>query len=133
MDLYRENILDHFKHPRNFGHLDGADVKSEEINVSCGDRIVIEIKLKEKSKPRSDRGKKVMVIDDVRFSGEGCAINQASASMLTEKVIGMSVKEVMKLDLAYVEKLLGTTLTPSRVKCAMLPLEAIQKAIVKSV
>lgn len=122
MDLYRENILDHYKHPRNFGNLQGADVKSEEINVSCGDRIVIEVKLKVS-------GKKVKIIDDVRFSGEGCAINQASASMLTEKVIGMSVKEVMKLDLAYVEKLLGTKLTPSRVKCAILPLEAIQKAV----
>ena len=133
MDLYRENILDHYKHPRNFGNLQGADVKSEEINVSCGDRIVIEVALKVTGKPQSNRGKKVTVIDAIRFSGEGCAINQASASMLTEKAIGMSVERVMKLDLAYVEKLLGTTLTPSRVKCAMLPLEAIQKAVSSSI
>ncbi len=122
MDLYREQILDHYKHPRNFGHLEGADVKSEEVNVSCGDRIMIELKL-------TPKGESPQKIADIRFSGEGCAINQASASLLTEKVLGMEVSEVMKLDLAVVESLLGTTLTPSRVKCAILPLEAIQKAV----
>jgi nitrogen fixation NifU-like protein len=85
--------------------------------MSCGDKIRIEIILS---------GNR---IEDIRFTGEGCAINQAAASMLTEKVKGKSVAEIMKLDLQYVEGLLGTTLTPSRVKCAMLPLEAIQKAI----
>ena len=122
MDLYRETILDHYKNPRNFGHLDGAHVVSEEINMSCGDRIAIEIKF------RAD-GKRGKVIEEIRFSGEGCAINQASASMLTEKVTGMSVSQVMKLSLEDIQALLGTTLTPSRVKCAVLPLEAIQKAI----
>lgn len=120
MDLYREQILDHYKHPRNFGHLKGAQVKTEESNVSCGDRIVIEIRLKKGKTP---------VIEEIRFSGEGCAINQASASMLTEKVTGMRLSDVMKLTLADVEHLLGTQLTPSRVKCAILPLEAIHKAI----
>ncbi len=120
MDLYREQILDHFKHPRNFGHLDGANVTSEESNVSCGDRIVIEIRL--------STGKQ-KVIEAICFNGEGCAINQASASMLTEKVTGMRVEDVMKLTLQDVEAILGTTLTPSRVKCALLPLEAIHKAI----
>lgn len=117
MDLYREHILDHYKHPRNFGHLDGANVSSEEINMSCGDKIRMEIIVNDN------------LIKDIRFSGEGCAINQASASMLTEKVKGLHIDEVMKFDLQYVETLLGTALTPSRVKCAMLPLEAIQKAI----
>jgi nitrogen fixation NifU-like protein len=119
MDLYREQILDHYKHPRNFGHLEGANIMSEEINVSCGDKIAIEILLSDDKKS----------ITDIRFSGEGCAINQASASMLTEVVKGMTIVEVMKLDLPYIEKLLGTTLTPSRVKCALLPLEAIHKAV----
>lgn len=117
MDLYREHILDHYKHPRNFGHLDGANISSEEINMSCGDKIRMEIIVDGN------------LIKDIRFSGEGCAINQASASMLTEKVKGLRIDEVMTLNLQYVERLLGTTLTPSRVKCAMLPLEAIQKAI----
>ena len=122
MDLYRQLILDHYKHPRNFGHLDGMDVKSEELNPSCGDRVGIEIKVKVNSQVP-------MVIDDIRFYGEGCAIDQASASMLTEKVKGMPVDDVQKLQLSDIESLLGTTLTPSRVKCALLPLEVIQKAI----
>lgn len=121
MDLYREQILDHYKHPRNFGHLEGANVTSEESNVSCGDRIVIELKMKGHGS--------AAVIEEIKFNGEGCAIDQASASMLTEVVSGMDVAKVMTLDLAYVEKMLGTILTPSRVKCALLPLEAIQKAV----
>lgn len=124
MDLYREQILDHYKHPRNFGHLDGADVVSQEINVSCGDKIMIELKFGAGSAEQNRR------IEAIRFSGEGCAIDQASASMLTEKVTGMNASDVMKLTLDDVQEMLGTTLTPSRVKCAMLPLEAIQKAIV---
>lgn len=121
MDLYREQILDHYKHPRNFGHIEGADVSSEEINMSCGDRITIDIRFGSKDNER--------IVEEVKFSGEGCAIDQASASMLTEKITGMKTTEVMNLGLPDIEAMLGTTLTPSRVKCAVLPLEAIQKAI----
>jgi nitrogen fixation NifU-like protein len=117
MDIYREIILDHYKHPRNFGHLPKPDVKIEEGNVTCGDRIIMEIQVKE--------GK----IEDIRFSGEGCAISQAGASMLTEKVKGMEVTAVVKLDANYVLSLLGTTLSPSRTKCALLSLEVLQKAV----
>ena len=117
MDLYRDIILDHYKHPRNFGHLDKPDVVMEEGNVTCGDRIVMEIKFKG-------------TIEDIRFNGEGCAISQASASMLTEKVKGMNKKQMQKLSRIDIEEMLGTTLTPSRVKCATLPLEVLQKAMV---
>jgi nitrogen fixation protein NifU and related proteins len=117
MDLYRANILDHYKHPRNFGHLTGDHVTHEELNPSCGDKISMEVKMNNK------------IIEDIRFTGVGCAINQASASMLTEKVKGMKTKDIMKLTLADMEKLLGTNLTPSRVKCALLPLEVIQKVV----
>ena len=117
MDLYREIILDHYKHPRNFGHLDKPDVVMEEGNVTCGDRIVMEIKYKG-------------TIEDIRFNGEGCAISKASASMLTEKVKGMNKKQMRKLSRIDIEEMLGTTLTPSRVKCATLPLEVLQKAMV---
>ena len=119
MDIYREIILDHYKHPRNFGHLTHPDAKIEEGNVTCGDRIVMEIK--------SGKGK---TIEDVRFSGEGCAISQASASMLTEKVKGMNLSDVMKLGAKDILVILGTALTPSRTKCATLPLEVLQKAVV---
>lgn len=120
MDLYREVILDHYKHPRNFGHLDKPSVKVEEGNVTCGDRIVIELKVK---------SEKLKVIDDIRFSGEGCAISMASASMLTEKVKGKRPDDIMKLESRDIIAMLGTTLTPSRTKCATLSLEVLQKAI----
>lgn len=119
MDIYREVILDHYKHPRNFGHLPKPDAKIEEGNVTCGDRIVMEI-----------NADKSGHITDIRFSGEGCAISQASASMLTEKVMGMKQDEVMKLTAKNITDMLGTTLTPSRTKCATLPLEVLQKAVV---
>ncbi len=118
MDIYRQIILDHYKHPRNFGHLDNPDAKTEEGNVTCGDRIVMEI---------SATGG---VVSDIRFSGEGCAISLAAASMLTEKVKGMKIADVMKLTGKDIVNLLGTTLTPSRTKCAILPLEVLQKAVV---
>jgi len=117
MDIYREIILDHYKHPRNFGHLVKPDAKIEEGNVTCGDRIVMEIK--------ADKGK----IIDVRFSGEGCAVSQASASMLTEKVKGMKIAAVEKLTAHDIIKMLGTTLTPSLTKCAVLPLEVLHKVV----
>ena len=118
MDIYRELILDHYKHPRNFGHLENPDVTQEEGNVTCGDKIIIEIKVK--------HGK----MSEIAFSADGCAISQASASMLTEKVIGMSIKNIMKLATEDILKMLGTSLAPSRIKCAMLSLEVLQKAII---
>ncbi len=121
MDLYREQILDHFKHPRNFGHLNNPDIIQEEGNVTCGDRIIIEIK-RQKLKGK-------IILEEISFNGEGCAISQASASMLTEKAIGMDIEEVKKLSSQDIIDLLGTTLTPSRTKCALLSLEVLQKAV----
>ena len=119
MDIYREAILDHYKHPRNFGHLKHPDVTQEEGNITCGDKIIMEIKM------NKDK------IKEIAFSGEGCAISQASASMLTEKVQGMRVKDIMTLSLDNITDMLGTTLTPSRVRCATLSLEVLQAAVVK--
>jgi nitrogen fixation protein NifU and related proteins len=116
MDIYREIILDHYKRPRNFGHLVSHDAKMEEGNVTCGDRIVMEIKGKN-------------VIEEIKFSGEGCAISIASASMLTEKVKEMNMEDVTKLTADDIMSMLGTTLTPSRIKCATLSLEVLKKAI----
>ncbi len=116
MDMYREVILDHYKHPRNFGHLTRPDAKVEEGNVTCGDRIIIEIKGKH-------------TVEDIKFSGEGCAISLASASMLTEKVKGMKLSSVMKLKTRDIITMLGTALTPSRTKCATLPLEVLTRAV----
>jgi nitrogen fixation protein NifU and related proteins len=118
MDIYREVILDHYKNPRNFGHLENPDAKIEEGNVTCGDRIIMEIKVDTKG-----------TIGDIRFSGEGCAISQAAASILTEKVLGAKLSHIMKLSSGDIVSMLGTTLTPSRIKCATLPLEVLQKAV----
>ncbi len=121
MDLYRDVILDHYKNPRNFGHLDKPDVVVEEGNVMCGDRICIELAVSCQLSAVS--------IKDIRFNGEGCAISQASASMLTEKVKGLDREQILKLTGKDIVKMLGTTLTPSRTKCALLSLEVLQKAV----
>ncbi len=118
MDIYREQILDHYKNPHNFGHLDNPDAKVEENNVTCGDRISMEIAVNKKKE-----------IEDIRFAGEGCAISQASASMLTQKVKGMGLEAIMKLGTADILVMLGTTLTASRTKCATLSLEVLHKTI----
>ena len=117
MDMYREIILDHYKHPRNFGHLSHASAVANAYNATCGDSIVMEISIDNKK------------IADIRFSGTGCAISQASASMLTEKVKEMKISDVLKLTSKDSIDLIGSPLTPSRVKCATLPLEVLQKAI----
>ncbi|OGG27324.1 SUF system NifU family Fe-S cluster assembly protein [Candidatus Gottesmanbacteria bacterium RIFCSPLOWO2_01_FULL_48_11] len=122
MDMYRDIILDHYKHPRNFGTLSSADAKASEYNATCGDRISIEIQCQMINAKCQ--------IKDIRFSGEGCAISVASASMLTEKVKGMKVENVLKLATEDILVMLGTELTPSRTKCAVLPLEVLQKAVV---
>ena len=92
----------------------------EEGNVTCGDKVVIELKIK---------NSKLKIIEDVAFSGEGCAISQASASMLTEKVKGMTKEQILKLGTSDIIEMLGTALTPSRTKCALLSLEVLQKAV----
>ncbi len=120
MDMYRDIILDHYKHPRNFGILSDSHAKASAYNATCGDRITIEFKIQNKLK----------IIEDIRFSGEGCAISMASASMLTERVKGMKLTGVMKLETNDILAMLGTTLTPSRTKCATLPLEVLQRAVV---
>lgn len=129
MDLYRDIILDHYKNPRNFGHLVKPDAVVEEGNVTCGDKIVIEIKVKSPACAGKQKSKVKSVIGEIAFSGEGCAISQASASMLTEKVKGMNKEQILKLGAVDILHMLGTTLTPSRTKCALLSLEVLQKAV----
>lgn len=123
MDMYRELVLDHYKHPRNFGHLPHPDVKIEEGNVTCGDRVIMEVTFTKKGKVRK--------VADIRFSGVGCAISMASASMLTEKVKDMTDKQIMNLKTEDITSMLGTQLTASRTKCALLSLEVLQKGVTK--
>lgn len=112
--LYREAILDHYKHPRHKGHLEQPDIKRHDHNPLCGDEITIELKIVD--------GKVV----DAAFDGRGCAISQATASMLMEEVIGKSLDEIKQLDKEYILDLLGIEIGPVRLKCALLALKVLK-------
>jgi nitrogen fixation NifU-like protein len=114
-DLYRENILDHYQNPRNFGELDDPDISFEDDNPLCGDVIRLDIKLDEEDR-----------VSDIAFSGEGCAISQASASMLTEEILGKTLEEVKEIGKEDVLELLGIQLGPVRIKCALLSLKVLK-------
>ncbi len=115
-----ELILDHFKNPRNYGTLEDADVSYEEGVPSCGDLVRLDVKVE---------GGKVAA---VKFTGKGCAISQASASILTEKVTGMGVKEIMLLRDGDMLESLGLTVSPTRFKCALLGLKVLKKALLQN-
>ncbi|MBI1729495.1 SUF system NifU family Fe-S cluster assembly protein [Candidatus Acetothermia bacterium] len=111
-DLGMEILLDHYKDPRNFGHLDHPDIAHEEGNPSCGDQLRIEIRL------NGD------VIEEIRFNGKGCAVSQASASMLTEELKGKSLDFVKRMSKDQMLDLIGIEVNPMRLKCALLALKA---------
>jgi nitrogen fixation protein NifU and related proteins len=117
-DFYRDYILDHYRRPRNFGNLEHYDAQAEDLNPLCGDQIRIELKL--------DDG----AVSDVRFSGKGCAISQAAASMLTERIKGMKLSEVAKLTKDVVLEDVGIGISPTRMKCAMLGLRVLKSAAI---
>ncbi len=113
-DLYRDNIIDHYQNPRNYGVLEHPDISYEDSNPVCGDEIRIDLKIQD--------GRVV----DARFQGHGCSISQASASMLTEEIIGKTLEEVKQIDKQYLLDLLGIPLGPVRLKCALLSLKVLK-------
>ena len=117
MNIYRENILEHYKNPENFGALLKPSIQVKEQNILCGDEIQIEIKF-EKNK-----------VKEAKFIGKGCAISQSSADMLISHIKNKSLNEIKKITNDDVMELLGIKLTPTRLKCALLPLSALQKGI----
>jgi nitrogen fixation protein NifU and related proteins len=116
-DFYKEYILEHYRQPRNFGTLEGATASAEDLNPLCGDRIRFELRVNPQG-----------IVDDVRFSGRGCAISQASASMLSETIKGMRVEDVAKMDKQVVLDNVGIGISPARMKCATLGLKVAKSA-----
>jgi nitrogen fixation NifU-like protein len=118
-DMYREVILDHYKNPRGHGVIEGADAQAEGVNPLCGDEVTIYVQFEEDGQ----------TIDDVKFSGRGCAISQASTSMLMEMVKGRKADEIAALPKEELLEEIGIPLTPIRLKCALLGLGVLKIAL----
>ncbi len=118
-DMYRDLILEHHRYPHNFGTLDPHDVSQEEHNPLCGDRIRLDLRIVDNK------------ISEVAFSGKGCAVSQAAASMLTDELIGMDLDQVRQYGKAELLDLIGLPLdkNPVRLKCALLSLKALKVGV----
>ncbi|MFA5829471.1 MAG: SUF system NifU family Fe-S cluster assembly protein [Candidatus Gracilibacteria bacterium] len=120
MELYAEIILDHYQNPHHFGTLSHATFCAEDANPLCGDKLKMDFVIDKNDK-----------ISDVAFSGEGCAISRASASMLTDELIGKSLEEAGKITSENIFEMIQVPLTPARVKCALLGLAVLKKALLE--
>ena len=115
--LYSDSLLDHFRHPRNYGSLVAPDISNEQFNPLCGDRIRIELKLQ-----RS-------VVQEVRFKGDACAVCTAATSLLTELVIGEDVEQLANIPDERLLSALESDIQPARLQCALLPLQALRAGL----
>jgi nitrogen fixation NifU-like protein len=119
-DLYRDYILEHYRRPHNFGVLASPSASFEGANPLCGDRITMMLGIRDG------------VVEEVAFTGRGCAISQASASLLTDEVKGKRVEEVAALTADDVLDLLGIEISPARLKCALLSLDTLEHALTEA-
>jgi len=118
-EIYRENILDHFKKPRNFGFLEDHTINHKELNPVCGDQIELFLNIKDNK------------IENVKFNGKGCAISMASTSMLTERIKGSYLMDVKKITKENILEMIGIPLGIVRRKCGLLSLNVLTKCIEK--
>ena len=116
-DIYREHILELYKNPENYGELKNPTHEKTEYNSNCGDEVTMQLSVK--------NGK----IQDVKFHGSGCVISMVSSSLLTNKAKEMNIEGLLKLSKEDVMKLLKIKLNPARIKCALLPLQALKGAL----
>jgi len=115
--LYSDILLDHFRHPRNYGSLGAPDISNEQFNPLCGDRIRLELKFEQSR------------VNEARFKGDGCAISTAAASLLTELILGKDVEELTNLPDAQLISALESNIQPARLQCALLPLLALREGL----
>jgi len=115
--LYSDILLDHFRHPRNYGSLDAPDISNEQLNPLCGDRIRLELKFEQS------------IVNEARFKGDGCAISTAAASLLTEIVLGQDIEELSKISDAQLISTLKSDIQPTRLQCELLPLQALREGL----
>lgn len=120
MNLYQQQLMDHYRNPRNTNKVDSPTFATDQHNPSCGDSISMEGVVKDG------------ILIAVSFKGSGCVISQATASMLTQMCLGKTVHEIMALTKDDVQKLIGIELGPMRLRCALLSLEVLQKGISQS-
>src|SRR6476620_11288873 len=116
-NLYSDILLDHFRHPRNYGSIDAPDISNEQFNPLCGDRIRIELKFDES------------VVSEARFKGDGCAISKAAASLLTGLVVGKDLRELANISDERLISALESDIQASRLQCALLPLQALREGL----
>jgi nitrogen fixation protein NifU and related proteins len=115
--LYSDVLLDHFRHPRNYGSLNSPDISYESFNPLCGDRIRIELKLDHTT------------VEEARFKGDGCAISTAAASLLTEMLVGASIDKAAAISNDQLITALQSDIQPARRQCALLPLDALRHGL----
>jgi nitrogen fixation NifU-like protein len=117
--VYEEHVMDHYKHPRNRGELEQPDVTVRDTNPLCGDKITVQLVIRDDT------------IEQAKFQAGGCALSQAGASILFERLPGMSVTDARAYDKQHILDEFGTALSVSRIKCALLALSAVKKALVE--